>query len=196
MTGQKPKSINWLWCVLIALPSLIPLGTHFWFAHQQGEHATGFIQNDQPYYMANAREHFDSGTFSFFFSNPNDWRFDSPKIYAQPQSIALGTVQHLTGIDPAILFNLFGFVFAVLCIRVAWSLLVEFLPNSNHALAVLLAFLWGGGVFAIAGLLTKFISPHADFDLYDYLTMYDPFQGWWFLNLGRNFVFPLEAYYH
>ena len=26
--------------------------------------------------------------------------------------------------------------------------------------------------------------------------MYDPFQGWWFLNLGRNLIFPMEGYYH
>jgi len=25
---------------------------------------------------------------------------------------------------------------------------------------------------------------------------FDPAQGWWFLNLGRNLVFPTEAYYH
>jgi hypothetical protein len=32
--------------------------------------------------------------------------------------------------------------------------------------------------------------------LYGNLFRWDPFEGWWFLNFGRNLVFPLESYYH
>ena len=197
MTNKKPNSRVWIWCLLLALPSLIPLATHFWYAHQAGETATGFIQNDQPYYMANAREFFDGGSFSPTYKNPNDWRSDSPKIYFQPQSLLLGSIRQVTGADPALIFSVFGFVFGVLAIRVAWSLLHEFLPDQdNSSLAVFVMFIWGGGIFAFVGLLKMFLAPQDGLGLYDYLTLFDPFQGWWFLNLGRNLVFPMESYYH
>ena len=187
----------WVWCILLALPSLIPLATHFWFANRAGENATGFIQNDQPYYMANAREHFDSGTFQWTYGNPNDWQSDSPRIYFQPQSLLLGAIHNATGIDPALIFGVFGFIFAVLTVRMAWLLLSEFLPDFESSTPIVLPlFIWGGGFFALAGLVTMLIAGEPDRELYDYLTMYDPFQGWWFLNLGRNLIFPMESYYH
>lgn len=30
----------------------------------------------------------------------------------------------------------------------------------------------------------------------DALMRFDPHQGWWFLNLGRNMIYPTEAFYH
>ncbi|QEG23829.1 hypothetical protein [Mariniblastus fucicola] len=197
MDGEKSTSLKWLWCIVLALPSLLPLAMHFHFANSADEFGTGFIQNDQPYYMANAREHFDAGKISLTYKNPNDWRRDSPRIYFQPQTLFLGFVQKFTGADPALIFAIFGFVFAVLTVRVAWSLLLEFVPRADDSwFANLAMFIWGGGLFAVAGLATMLIAPQSDLALYDYLTMYDPFQGWWFLNLGRNLVFPMEAWYH
>ena len=187
----------WIWCIVLALPSLIPLAMHFKFAGNANEFATGFIQNDQPYYMANAREHFDSGSFQWTYGNPNDWKSDSPRIYFQPQTLLLGAIRDVTGADPALIFGIFGFVFAVLTVRVAWLLLREFLPDFESSTPFILClFLWGGGCFALAGLATMFLAPQANRELYDYVTLYDPFQGWWFLNLGRNLIFPTESYYH
>jgi len=196
LDGRKSNSLGIVWCILLALPALIPLAMHFWFAQSAGHQATGFIQNDQPYYMANARELFDAENFSLTYKNPNDWRAESPKIYFQPQTLLLGIIQKTTGLDPALIFNLFGFIFAVLTVRVAWSLLNEFLPEKANSKAVFLTFLWGGGLFAISGLIAGVFLQEPAPDIYDRLTMFDPFQGWWFLNLGRNLVFPLEAYYH
>ena len=83
----------WAVCVVLALPSLIPLALHFYFsATIAGDHATGFIQNDQPYYMANARQYFDGDAASFAHKNPCDWRGDSPAIYFQPQTFFLGVL--------------------------------------------------------------------------------------------------------
>jgi hypothetical protein len=49
---------------------------------EAGEVPTGFIGYEMPYYLANAREHFDSG-FGLTYRNPYD-SADAPRIYFQP----------------------------------------------------------------------------------------------------------------
>ena len=121
-------------------------------------HATGFIQYDQPYYMANAREYFDDGNISLTYKNPSDFRADAPKLYFQPQSFVMGLILKYTNIDPMYLFVVFGLLFGVLTVRVAYSLLNEFLPMQNwtsHLVFVL--FVWGGGLFTLAGFASSLL---------------------------------------
>ncbi len=172
--------------MVLTLPALLPLFLHFFYSSViWQDHATGFIQYDQPYYMANAREYFDDGNISLTYKNPSDYRADAPKLYFQPQSFVLGLIHKYTQIHPMYLFVAFGWLFSLLTVRVAYSLLNEFLPLQNwtsHLVFVL--FVWGGGLFTLAGFATILLKMSPDVSVYEYLTMYDPFQGWWFLNLG------------
>lgn len=157
---------------------------------------TGFIQYDQPYYMANARKFFDGG-FHFLYGNPFSPDPQTPAIYFQIHLFVLGLVQAVTGCDPGLLYVIFGFFAALVCVRVALALYEQVAGLGAPAQwAGLVLFIWGGGVLALMGLVFHLLH-HSDAraTLTD-LFHFDPAQGWWFLNLGRNLVFPTEAYYH
>src|SRR5262245_37774977 len=96
-TGESTKSLElvhhnsgrglrpWLISLALASPVLLLYLSHF--ASPSAGSSTGFVQGDMPTYLANAREHFDSGRFQFFFSNPYELRYDAPAIYVQPMSL-------------------------------------------------------------------------------------------------------------
>jgi len=99
----------------------------------------------------------------------------------------------------------FGAAAAIVCSRTAMALFDRFDDHRREGGTLgLLAFMWGGGVFAlVAGLLSivpsdisaigfSFDSEH----WWGFLRAIDPGIGWWFLNLGRNLVLPTEAVYH
>jgi hypothetical protein len=148
--------------------------------------------------MANAREHFDSGRFSFFYGNPSDGSPETPRIYWQPHILLLGLLLRVTGLPPGILYVLFGVCGALICARVALAMLRES-PGSTRApgAPLLIVFFWGGGLLvAAAGIrMLPGIVGGEQFMAGD-LLHFDPGGGWWFLNFGRNLVFPTEAYYH
>ena len=66
--------------------------------------ATGFIAYDMAYYMANAREHFDSGRFALTYGNPFSPFKETPRIYFQPMTLILGFIWFVTGLDPGLIF--------------------------------------------------------------------------------------------
>ncbi len=105
-----------LWLVSLALfsPILVPYAAHFAF-QLPGRQPTGFIDYDLPYYMANAREHFDAGRFHFFYSNPFDPNYASPRIYVQPMTLALGAALHWTGLDPGVVWMIFHLLAGWVC---------------------------------------------------------------------------------
>ncbi len=161
-----------------------------------GRTFTGFIQYDQPYYMANARKFFDGG-FHFLYGNPFSPDPRTPAIYFQVHLFVLGLIQALTGCDPGLLYVLFGFVAALVCVRVAVALYEQVAGLGTPAQwAGLVLFLWGGGVLALTGLIFHLFERTGFHGTLTDLFHFDPAQGWWFLNLGRNLVFPVEAYYH
>src|SRR5438105_15936876 len=53
--------------------------------------------------------------------------------------------------------------------------------------------MWGGGLLCLGRAAQNLLHgrPAAES-----LFAYDPFDGWWFQNWGRNLVFPTEAVYH
>lgn len=65
--------------------------------------------------------------------------------------------------------------------------------------------MWGGGLLVMTGTIVGLItgppptSPTAA-NVFDFWTdtplQFDPFRGFWFLNWGRNALFPTEAIYH
>lgn len=148
--------------------------------------------------MANAREHFDSGRFSFFYGNPFDGNPETPRVYWQPHILLLGLLLQVTGLSPGILYVLFGLCGALICSRVALAMLSESPGQSGRpGVPLLITFFWGGGVLVAAAAIRALpgIANGEQFMTGD-LLVFDPGEGWWFLNFGRNLVFPTEAYYH
>ena len=103
----EPASPRWWVPVLLAIPALIPLVNSLVVARARGLVATGFIQIDQPYYVADARKYFDEG-FHFLYGNPYAG-YDTPRIYFQPHLFLLGCFQQL-GLDPGVTWVFFSMV--------------------------------------------------------------------------------------
>jgi hypothetical protein len=186
-----PPQRAWLWLASLALmlPAAWPYLVHCLDSTRGA--ATGFIGIDMPVYMANAREHFDAGSLTY--GNPFSPYYDTPSIYFQPMTLLLGVVWRVTGLDPGLIFVGFGLVAAVVCVRVAIALYRQLVGLENWVhWTGLLMFVWGGGVIALAGFAFNTITGDAAAALF----RFDAGEGWWFLNLGRNLVFPTEAFYH
>lgn len=180
-----------LWfAILLALPALIPLASAVISPLLKHRVPTGFVQIDMPYYMANAREHFDQG-FQLTYGNPYA-EYGTPAIYFQPHIFLLGLMQQ-AGLDPGVTFNIFGLFTLFFASFVAVRFYEEIVGTETAAKKTgLLCFYWGGGILTIAGLITCLVRRYP---LSSY-GRYDPSAGWWMLDFGRNLVFPTEAYYH
>ncbi|MCX6269802.1 MAG: hypothetical protein NTU44_01020 [Bacteroidetes bacterium] len=179
--------------LLITPVILLYLGHFLCFLFQPGLIPTGFLQFDQPFYMAAAREYFDQDGFSFLYSNPADPSIDSPRIYFQLPILLLAVILKLTGLDPGLVLTLFGLVCAWGCAWLGirfWKDFTAYESFSGHV--GLWLFTWGGGLLVLAGFVFSLVHGSKGFDLFHF----DPSQGWWFLNWGRNLVLPLEAFYH
>jgi len=182
--------MRWGLSLLLYLPFLAPVVCHY-LAPPPGMEPTGFIQPDLPYYMSNAREHFDEG-FGIFYSLPFSPFAESPRIYFQPQSLLLGAIHFATGLDPGVLFLLFGLLSGVAFIRLALAVFeTAFGLDSPSKWLTAITMVWGGGLLCLAGAVRAIVTG----DLND-LFFYDPAYGLWFLNLGRNLIYPHESYYH
>jgi len=191
-SGARSELRLWLVSLFLFSPALIPYASHFIF-RPPGRLATGFIAYDMPYYLANAREHFDTGRFRFLYSNPFDPNYASPAIYVQPMTLALGAIMHLTGIAPDHLFLLFEFVAGWVCARVAVALYAAVVGLDGWARRLgLVAFFWGGGLLALTAVAYELATEGVVWSLF----VLDPFDGWWFLNFGRNLIYPTESLYH
>jgi hypothetical protein len=190
-----PKELTfWGLGLLLMAPAAIPYLAHF---ANSKPHArpTGYIQPDMPIYMAKAREYFDSGAVQFTYSNPCNDSYAGARLYVQPWTFVLGLVHWLTGWPPRWLYPAFWFGAAWVCARAGLELYRELAGLSSPAAQRgLIVFFWGGGLLVVSGaLLTVATTGHVAMrDLF----ALDPFQGWWFLNFGRNLVYPTEALYH
>ena len=191
---EKLLKINfriWSISLVLLLPVFLLYFSHFMIINN-GNNPTGFIQYDQAYYMANARKYFDVGDFSIFYKSPFSPFYDTPSIYFQPIILFLGILEGISGLDPGIIWVIFGFFSAWICARVALLLYQELVGFHSwaHWLSLII-FFWGGGVLSLVGIVVKLFSKE-DITIFSL----DPFQGWWFLNFGRNLIFPLEAFHH
>lgn len=190
---QRRSRSAWLVAGLALLPVVGLLLAH-WLGAPAA--ATGFLQYDQAYYMANAREHFDHG-FSLLYGLPFSADYDTPRIYGQPQSLLLGAVLHLTGIDPGVLYVAWGLIAALVCLRLAVALFDRLVPAGGFAGGVaLLLLLWGGGAAVLGRIAVGLLQGERWRVIRGDLFAYDPSLGWWFLNFGRTLIYSVEAYYH
>lgn len=183
----------WLLSALLCAPLYIVYACNFAFL-PPGSHGTGFLQYDQPYYMANARAYFSDGHFTLTYGLPFSFDPATPKVYFQPLTFGLGAVLYLTGADPGYLYMAAGIVIAIACGRViiaCYRVVVN--GNDVAALLGLLCFFWGGGLLALGGIGYGILSGQSVLATW---YRFDPFSGWWFLNLGRNLVYTTEAFYH
>jgi hypothetical protein len=183
-----------LWLLGLALfaPALVPYASHL-ALQPPGRLPTGFIQYDLPYYLANAREHFDAGHFRLFYSNPFDPDYGSPAIYVQPMSLGLGALIHFTRLAPHDIFLLFELVAGWVCARVALALYSAVVGLSGWERRLgLVVFFWGGGLLSLAGAAYVLATGRS----VEELLVFDPGHGWWCLNFGRNLIYPNESLYH
>jgi len=186
----EARPLAWWVGPLLALPTLIPVARSYQAAYSQGKVATGFIEYEMPYYMANAREHSDQG-IQLTYGNPYA-SYETPAIYFQPQIFLLGGLQR-AGLDPGLALNLFGLAALFFAAWVAVRLYKEMvgLETSAKRLA-LICFFWGGGIRSLAGAAAGMIQHKSPTSW----LLFGPANGWWQLNFGRNLVYPVEAYYH
>lgn len=177
------------WALLAVLP--------FWsvyLAHAVlGPHRpTGFLIFDSAYYCANAREIFERGN-GLAYCNPFDPDPAAPVIYWHwlPWLIGVGT--KVLGVDPGFMFCLAGAIGGFACAFFTFRLVEAILPESRALVPCYLLVMWGGGLLVVSAVATNLV--HGRPPLY-FLLQNDPFNGWWFLNWGRNLVLPTEAVYH
>lgn len=142
---------------------------------------SGFIENDMALYLAYARQYAE-GTARFFYSNPYDWSPGSPKIYFQPFIWILGQLLRILD-RPGLVVVCVGLVVTLGAMMTLQRLLEEDdrLPRPLPVWLLVLA-AWGGGLLMLGQMLLR--------------RPLDPADGFWFLNLGRNFLYPTEAFYH
>ena len=180
------------WALGLALPIYCLYAAHF-LLPPEGMVATGFLHWDMPYYMANAREHFDHG-FSLTYGLPFSPFDETPKIYAQPFTLVMGALHYLTGIEPGYLFAGFGLVMAILCCGLTAAIYDRLIGLQGKLNAFgLVLLMWGGGLFTLFSLSLGLDDGDP---VLSQLLRFDPFNGNWFLNLGRNLAFSTEALYH
>jgi hypothetical protein len=203
VTLPERRWTPWLLALALAAPSFAPLIGHYVGFWRMGLQPTGFIIYDSAYYLANAREHFDSGTFTALYSNAYSYDYASPRIYFQPLTFVLGVLLRLTRADPGVVFALVGIVTAAVCGRAAMALFDRFGDRDQPGGTMsFVAFFWGGGLFVLMGTLLALLAPDPRSHSFDvaswwwFVRVADPAGGWWFLNLGRNLVLPTEALYH
>lgn len=182
--------------LLLYLPVGVYYAAHFTAEWNDPDRiGTGFVQNDQPTYMACAREFIDGRSEGLLFALPGETDPDAKPTLVQLHLWALSVAWRITGADPGLLFVLFGAVFALATILVCMRLLDHFVRSTGIQRRIgQLLFIWGGGVIALSGAVAAMM--HGRTPTAADLIAFDPGHGWWFLNLGRNFMLPNEAYYH
>jgi hypothetical protein len=150
-------------------------------------HPTGFIQYDQAYYMAEARQHFADG-FHLFYGLPASSDYDTPPVYFHPQTLLLGALAKFTNVEPGWIYMGFGIITTLIFFRLATALYVSVVGLASRAQFIVLPiFLWGGGLTVLYGLALKLTSGGAIFT-------FDT--GAWGANLARGVIYGIEGYYH
>lgn len=158
--------------------------------------ATGFFHYELPYYVANGRAAFERGN-GVLYPNPYDADAEAPAIYAHWLPWTFGFLTARLGFDSGdviLTFTLFASIAFALATRKLTRVRTQSERDGNTAF---LAAMLGGGVLCAAGLL--FAPEHgvnAGVSLSERLLAFDPGHGMWFLNWGRNALFPTEAIYH
>jgi hypothetical protein len=177
--------------LLLSVPAWIPLAVTATRAGLQGKVPTAFVQYDLAAYLANARQHFTQG-FHLAYANPYG-SYGTPHIYFEPHLLLLGFLQWL-GLSPDAALILFGLAAVAFTSITAGKLYEHWVGWRTQAQKLgFVCFFWGGGLMSLGGALFGLVT-HGN--LVRSFFVFDPSDGWWMLNFGRNLVAPTEAYYH
>lgn len=184
-----------LFVVVSVLPFLLIPAAHL---VSNPSTATGFYNEELPYYVANGRSAFDRGN-GFAYPNPYDPDPAAPTIYFHWLLWCYGFVVVRLGIDPGVMFILATVISGLLFGAATWKL-VAFCcrqagsPDDGPWIRPLfLLSMWGGGLLVPAGLVASLLGAT---DPISIPLMFDPFYGLWFLTWGRNVFFATESTYH
>jgi hypothetical protein len=181
--------------LLLTLPVFAFVLQHY-FIHPANLHPTGFTTEENVLYTSYAEQYLDQNHFTLAYSNPFDGEPTSPDIYFQPFTFLFAGLIKL-GLDPGLCFSLFGLIMTFLCIYLGVKILRVLLPEKSNSSLLATLFTWGGGLLALAGLMSSsFLSGHHVSPWIEGIYIADPSRGWWGLNWGRTLFLPLEAYYH
>lgn len=194
---KLPREIKlWLIALLLLMPVFFLYFAHFYIPTKMGLYSTGFVQYDQLYYMGLAKEHFSNG-FHFFYGTPFSLLPEPDRIYFQPHIFLFAVLQKILPFSPGMIYLIFGFFAALVCMRVVIALYerVVGLRGAPRWLGLIL-FVWGGGIVALSGFFQNLAVGQGWSESVFNIFQHEPADGWWFLNLGRNLVYPTEAYYH
>jgi len=153
---------------------------------------TGFIMAEMPYYCADGREIFERGN-GFMYCNPYDPDPAAPVIYFHWLLWLLGFMMMKLHISPGMATVTTGAVAGVVCAWLTFRLVEAILPSRRWLGLCYLAVMWGGGLLVAAAGVANLCTRQ---QLVVNLLRFDPFEGWWFLNWGRNLVLPNETVYH
>jgi hypothetical protein len=192
LEAERPDSSGGariLWAALAAVPFLSIYLAHY--TSPLGV-ATGFIHGDMPYYCANGRAIFERGN-GLAHPNPYDPNPDAPVIYFHWLTWILGFGIKKLGLEPGALFVGMGVIGSLLCSYLTLRLVEARLPKSRYRNLLFLFTMWGGGLLCLGRAAQNLLNGHSAAES---LFAFDPFNGWWFQNWGRNLVFPTEAVYH
>jgi hypothetical protein len=145
-----------------------------------------------PHYVGMGRAIFERGN-GFAYPNAYDYRDDAPVIYFHWFIWLLGFGVVKLGFEPGAWFVTLGVVGAVACSWVTLKLVEAILPTRRFLTLLFLLAMWGGGFLCLARIAANI---HAGRPWSDDICAYDPFDGYWFMNWGRNLIYPTEATYH
>lgn len=177
--------------VILAVLPFFSVFLHHYLAVPDGKVATGFVNYEMPYYVAQGREIFEAGGNGILYANA--YYPESPSIYFHWLLWLYGFGVKILKIEPGIVFLFFGVIFGLLMSEMTYRLVQKVLPHPGYQNLLFLLVMWGGGLLVATAILTN-ISDGSPL-LYD-LLRYDPGGGTWFLSWGRNMVFGTEALYH
>lgn len=181
----------WLFALLLCLPYWLVWLAPCWTA-PAGYGATGFPQDDQPYYVANGRAIFERGN-GLAGPNPYDPDPAAPAIYFHLLNWVFGLLVVGFKLDPGLVYAGIGLAAGLLFARLTLALIGRLAAESRAVPWLGALALWGGGIAFLGlqaavrgGLIRGGVGPLA----------FEPAQGWWLLPWGRNLVYGTEAVYH
>lgn len=181
----------WLVALVLWLPYMLVWLAPALFAHE-GLVPTGFVQHDQPYYLANGRAVFERGN-GLLGPNPFDPDPAAPAIYFHWLTWLMGALTVFAALDPGAVYVVIGGCAGLLFSWLTLALMDQLTRGSPRAPWLAALAMWGGGMAFIAHAITAALQ--GDSALQTPLAL-APMEGWWFLPWGPNVLYATEAVYH